>query len=34
MEEIVKEQNALLRVIRKKEPIEEYNKLDYVLKNE
>lgn len=34
IEEIIAEQYELLKIIRKKDPIDEYNRLEYVLKNE
>ena len=34
IEEIITEQHELLKIIRQKDPMEEYNRLEYILKNE
>jgi hypothetical protein len=34
IEDIITEQHELLKTIRKKDPIEEYSRLEYILKNE
>lgn len=34
IEAIIKEQYKLLKVLKEKQPVEEYNKLEYLLENE
>lgn len=34
IENIIKEQYKLLKILKSKQPVEEYNKLEYLLENE
>lgn len=34
IESIIKEQYKLLKILKSKQPVDEYNKLEYILENE